>query len=103
MASERRSAAAGPPNAIGLTVSTGDQPPSELLGRVAPRAPLPSASTGEGRGNIFQVLDGQHRIVELDDGDGRTLIVELLRYHRVIRRKGADVVCKSHVVGDSHD
>ena len=52
---------------------------------------------------IFDVLRGPHRIVELDDGDGRTLIVEPLRYHRVIRRKGADVVCKSHVAGDTHD
>lgn len=37
-----------------------------------------------------------------DIGDG-ALLVEPLHFHRVLRRRGLDVVCKSHVVGDTHD
>lgn len=37
-----------------------------------------------------------------DIGDG-ALLVEPLHFHRVVRRKGADVVSKFHVTGDTHD
>lgn len=49
--------------------------------------------------SISRALNQPVRVVEMDDGDGRTLIVEPLHIHRVMRRKGRDVVCKSHVHG----
>lgn len=49
--------------------------------------------------NICKAIGEPCRVTEIDDGDGRTLIVEPLRYHATYRREGRVVVKRSHEKG----
>ena len=51
---------------------------------------------------IARALNQPVRVVQIDEEEGRALLVEPLHFHRVVRRRGLDVVCKSHVTGDTH-
>ena len=43
-------------------------------------------------GNICKAIGEPCRVFEIDDGDGRTIIIEPLRYHATYRRDGRTVV-----------
>lgn len=50
---------------------------------------------------IARALNQPVRVVAIDEDEGQILIVEPLHFHRVVRRGGSDVVCKSHVTLNS--
>lgn len=63
-------------------------------------APAASLSSGSG-GNISaaaiaRAIREPVRVCEIDDGDGRTLIVEPLHFHKVFHSKRGAKVCRHH-------
>lgn len=48
-----------------------------------------------GRGNIHDVLKGPHRIYEIAEDEGRLMLVEPLRFHRVCRLHGQAFVSET--------
>ena len=58
----------------------------------APSCAEPAISSPGIAGKICAALNEPVRLVEIDDGDGRTLLVEPLRFHKVYVRDRKVVV-----------
>lgn len=50
-----------------------------------------------------RALNSPVRIAQIDDGDGRLMLVEPLHFHRVLRREGRAVVAKSHATLNTNE
>jgi hypothetical protein len=86
-------------------VTRGSNPLPELDGRHSSSVPADLSPSSVSRGTLSQAiaraLNQPVRVVEIDEEEGVALLVEPLHFHRVKRREGRDVVCKSHVTPNS--
>jgi len=83
-------------------MTPGSNPLPPLAGPETASAPLvnPPPTSGDSPSQaIARALNQPVRVYAIDEEEGRALLVEPLHFHRVMRRHGRDVVCKSHVHG----
>ena len=66
-----------------------------------PSSVVPPTIGGGVAASIARAINQAVRVLPIDEEEGCALLVEPLRFHRVVRRSGRDVVSKSHVIGGS--